>query len=65
MKKQQFIAVQIFFIFIFRMIFFSLDCHLLFKQQFDKIKIKSLTYVFLFKKFVDCDFNNKYQKLYK
>ena len=24
------------------------------------MKIKSLTYIFLFKKFVDCDFNHKY-----
>ena len=34
-----------------------MNCYLLFKQQFDIIKIKLSTYIFLFKKFVDCDFN--------
>ena len=35
------------------------------QSKFDIMKIKLLTYVFLFKKFVDCDLNHEYQKLYK
>ena len=65
MKKKIIHCCLIFFYICFSYdIFFGIDI-LVFKQQFDIIKIKLSTYVFLFKKFVDCDFNYKYQKLYK
>ena len=65
MEKKQFIAVHFFFYICFLYDIFFLNCHLLFEQQFDIMKIKLSTYVFLFKKFVDYGFNQKYQKLYK
>ena len=59
-EKKNDSSLFIFFIFVFHMKFFFGNSHLLFEQQFDIMKIKLSIYIFLFKKFVDCDFNYEY-----